>query len=116
MGRNLADNFDVARRTFEEADDALGFSISKLCFDGPEEQLKLTEFQQPAICTVSVAALRVLAERGIAPALASGAGGLGRIRGRTRRRIGRRNCIRRLRHKREARGRSQTPRSSLTSH
>jgi [acyl-carrier-protein] S-malonyltransferase len=72
MGRNLADNFDVARRTFEEADDALGFSISKLCFDGPEDQLKLTEFQQPAICTVSVAALRVLAERGIAPALAAG--------------------------------------------
>ena len=66
MGRDLAEKFPVARRTFEEADDALGFSISKLCFEGPEDQLKLTEFQQPAICTVSVAALRVLAEKGIA--------------------------------------------------
>ncbi len=67
MGRDLAEKFPVARRTFEEADDALGFSISKLCFEGPNEQLKLTEFQQPAICTVSVAALRVLAEKGITP-------------------------------------------------
>ena len=67
MGRDLAEKFPVARRTFEEADDALGFSISKLCFEGPDEQLKLTEFQQPAICTVSVAALRVLAEKGITP-------------------------------------------------
>ncbi len=72
MGRDLADKFPVARRTFQEADDALGFSISKLCFEGPEDQLKLTEFQQPAICTVSVAALRVLAEKGIAPAFVAG--------------------------------------------
>ena len=67
MGRDLAEKFAIAKRTFEEADDALGFSISKLCFEGPEDQLKLTEFQQPAICTVSVAALRVLAEKGIHP-------------------------------------------------
>ncbi|MGB9145688.1 MAG: ACP S-malonyltransferase, partial [Acidobacteriaceae bacterium] len=72
MGRDLCGNFAVARQTFEEADEALGFSISKLCFEGPEEQLKLTEFQQPAICAVSVAALRVLAEKGIAPALVAG--------------------------------------------
>lgn len=72
MGRDLAEKFDVARRTFEEADEALGFSISRLCFEGPEEQLRLTEYQQPAICTVSVAALRVLAERGIEPALVAG--------------------------------------------
>src|SRR5581483_7488470 len=72
MGRDLAEKFTVARRTFEEADDALGFSISKLCFEGPEEQLKLTEFQQPAICTVSVAALRVLAERGVTPHVTAG--------------------------------------------
>lgn len=72
MGRDLADKFPVARQTFEEADDALGFSISKLCFDGPEDQLKLTEYQQPAICTVSVAALRVLAEKGVTPALVAG--------------------------------------------
>ena len=55
MGRDLAEKFPVARHTFEEADEALGFSLSKLCFEGPEDQLKLTEFQQPAICTVSVA-------------------------------------------------------------
>ena len=67
MGRDLAEKFSVARQTFEEADEALGFSISKLCFEGPDDQLKLTEFQQPAICTVSVAALRVLAEKGIKP-------------------------------------------------
>jgi [acyl-carrier-protein] S-malonyltransferase len=72
MGRDLAEKYSVARQTFEEADDALGFSISKLCFEGPDDQLKLTEFQQPAICTVSVAALRVLEEKGVAPALVAG--------------------------------------------
>jgi len=72
MGRDLAEKYSAARQTFEEADDALGFSISKLCFEGPDDQLKLTEFQQPAICTVSVAALRVLAEKGVAPALVAG--------------------------------------------
>ncbi|MFY9745203.1 MAG: ACP S-malonyltransferase [Acidobacteriaceae bacterium] len=72
MGRDLAGKFLVARRTFEEADEALGFSISKLCFEGPVDQLKLTEFQQPAICTVSVAALRVLAEKEITPAFVAG--------------------------------------------
>jgi [acyl-carrier-protein] S-malonyltransferase len=72
MGRNLYDNFPVARATFDEADEALGFSLSKLIFEGPEDQLKLTEHTQPAILTVSVAAARVLAERGIQPALAAG--------------------------------------------
>ena len=72
MGRDLAEKFPVARRTFDEADDALGFSISKLCFEGPEDQLKRTEFQQPAICAVSVAALRVLAEKGIVPTYVAG--------------------------------------------
>jgi [acyl-carrier-protein] S-malonyltransferase len=72
MGKDLAEKFPVARHTFEEADAALGFSISQLCFEGPAEQLKLTEYQQPAICTVSVAALRVLAERGIAPSVVAG--------------------------------------------
>ena len=72
MGRDLAEKYSAARQTFEEADDALGFSISKLCFEGPDDQLKLTEFQQPAICTVSVAALRVLVEKGVAPALVAG--------------------------------------------
>ncbi len=65
MGRELYENFEIARRTFEDADEALGFAVSKLCFEGPEDRLKLTEYQQPAICTVSVAALRVLEERGV---------------------------------------------------
>ncbi|TSK08403.1 MAG: ACP S-malonyltransferase [Geobacter sp.] len=62
MGKDLADNFKTARVTFEEADDALGFSLSKLCFEGPEEELKLTANTQPAILAASVAALRVLRE------------------------------------------------------
>jgi [acyl-carrier-protein] S-malonyltransferase len=66
MGRDLASAFPVARRTFEEANDALGFDLAELCFSGPEEQLRLTEFTQPAIFTVSIAALRVMAEAGAA--------------------------------------------------
>ena len=66
MGRDLYEKFPIAKQTFEEADEALGFSLSKLCFEGPEEQLKLTEFTQPAIFTVSIAAQRVLAEKGVA--------------------------------------------------
>lgn len=66
MGKDLADNFPVARHLFEEADDALGSKLSTLCFDGPEEQLKLTANTQPAILTASIAALRVLlAETGV---------------------------------------------------
>ena len=65
MGKELADNHVVARRTFEEADEALGYKVSRLCFDGPEEKLKLTEITQPAILTASVAAWRVLQERGL---------------------------------------------------
>ncbi len=72
MGRDLADRFPVAAATFAEADEALGFPLSRLIFEGPEEDLKLTENTQPAILTVSVAAWRVLAERGIHPALAAG--------------------------------------------
>jgi [acyl-carrier-protein] S-malonyltransferase len=72
MGRELADRFPVAAETFAEADAALGFPISKLCFEGPEEDLRLTENTQPAIMTVSVAAARVLSEHGIKPALAAG--------------------------------------------
>jgi len=72
MGRDLYDNFPVAKAVFDEADEALGFSLSKLCFEGPEEDLKLTENTQPAILTVSVAVLRVLEEKGIRPAIAAG--------------------------------------------
>ncbi|MCL2761146.1 MAG: ACP S-malonyltransferase [Desulfuromonadales bacterium] len=61
MGKDIAASFKIARDTFEEADDALGTSISKLCFEGPEEELKLTANTQPAILTVSVALLKVLA-------------------------------------------------------
>jgi len=72
MGKDLAEKFPVARQTFEEADAALGYKISDLCFNGPEEKLKLTEITQPAILTVSVAAYRVLREKGISPAVVAG--------------------------------------------
>ena len=72
MGRDLCDKFPVAAATFAEADEALGFPISKLCFEGPEEDLRLTENTQPAILTVSVAAWRVLGSEGIAPEFAAG--------------------------------------------
>ena len=72
MGRDLAEHFPAAAETFAEADEALGFPLSKLVFEGPEEDLKLTENTQPAILAVSVAAWRVLAQHGIHPALAAG--------------------------------------------
>jgi [acyl-carrier-protein] S-malonyltransferase len=72
MGRELADRFPIAAQTFAEADEALGSAISRLCFEGPEEELRLTENTQPAIMTVSVAAARVLAGHGVTPALAAG--------------------------------------------
>jgi [acyl-carrier-protein] S-malonyltransferase len=63
MGKELAERYPVARQTFEEADEALGYKLSQLCFEGPEEQLRLTEITQPAILTASIAALRVLETR-----------------------------------------------------
>ena len=72
MGRDLYDNFPTARALFDEADESLGFPLSKLIFEGPEDQLKLTEHTQPAILTVSVAAARILAEKDITPASAAG--------------------------------------------
>jgi [acyl-carrier-protein] S-malonyltransferase len=72
MGKELAAHHRIARQTFEEADEALGYSLSRLCFEGPEEQLRLTEITQPAILTVSVAAARVLQEAGIAPSFVAG--------------------------------------------
>src|SRR5581483_1389821 len=66
MGKALYDSFDSARRVFEEADEALGESLSGLCFEGPEDQLRLTANPQRALLTVAVAALAVLRERGIA--------------------------------------------------
>src|SRR5579864_2217336 len=72
MGRDLYDRYPVARAAFDEADRALGINLSQLCFEGPEDQLKLTENTQPAILTGSVAAWRVLDEKGIKPAFAAG--------------------------------------------
>ncbi len=72
MGRDLYETFPSARSVFEEADAALGFPLSKLIFEGPEDQLKLTEHTQPAILTVSVAVTRLLSERGITATLAAG--------------------------------------------
>jgi [acyl-carrier-protein] S-malonyltransferase len=72
MGKELAALYPIARQTFQEADDALGFSLSQLCFEGPEDQLKMTEITQPAVLTVSIAVTRVLKEKGIAPQYVAG--------------------------------------------
>lgn len=72
MGKSLADAFPAAREVFEEADDALGFALSRLCFEGPEEELKLTANTQPALLAVSIAACRVLEHQGINPDFVAG--------------------------------------------
>jgi [acyl-carrier-protein] S-malonyltransferase len=72
MGRELAETFAGARAVFEEADAALGFAISKLCFEGPAEELQLTTNTQPAILTTSIAAAAVLGEKGIRPDFVAG--------------------------------------------
>lgn len=72
MGKDLYDKYPVARQTFDEADEALGYKLSQLCFEGPEEKLRLTEITQPAILTVSIAALRVLETQIPRPAFVAG--------------------------------------------
>ena len=73
MGKDLRDNFTIARQTFEEADEALKYHLARLCLDGPEADLKLTENTQPALLTVSIAVMRVVAaETGITPSLLAG--------------------------------------------
>src|SRR6476660_1968867 len=72
MGKELADNHAVARQTFDEADEALGYKLSQLCFEGPEDQLRLTELTQPAILTASVAAWRVLKDKGVNASFVAG--------------------------------------------
>jgi [acyl-carrier-protein] S-malonyltransferase len=72
MGKELANKYAIARQTFEEADEALGYKLSQLCFEGPEDQLRLTAITQPAILTVSVAAWRVLNEKGVLPNYVAG--------------------------------------------
>src|SRR5574337_1601874 len=72
MGKELAELYPVAMETFQEADAALGYKLSQVCWEGPEEKLKLTEITQPAILTASVAAFRVLQEKGYAPDFVAG--------------------------------------------
>ena len=72
MGKALADAFPICRETFAEADAVLGEPLSRLCFEGPEDRLTRTENAQPAILTVSIAAYRLLASRGLAPAFVAG--------------------------------------------
>ena len=72
MGRELAAMYPVAQETFDEADAALGYKLSEVCWEGPEEKLKLTEITQPAILTVSIAAYRVLESMGYAPSFVAG--------------------------------------------
>ncbi len=72
MGKLLAENFPEARSVFDEADRTLAFPLSKLCFEGPDEELKKTENTQPALLTVSIAALRILQARGFKPDLVAG--------------------------------------------
>jgi [acyl-carrier-protein] S-malonyltransferase len=72
MGKSLAEAFPSAKRVFQEADEALGFSLSTLCFEGPEEQLKLTEYTQPALVAASTAALAVIREKGFKPDFVAG--------------------------------------------
>jgi [acyl-carrier-protein] S-malonyltransferase len=72
MGKELADKYLIARQTFEEADETLGYKLSQVCFEGPEDQLRLTEITQPAILTASVAAWRILNEKGLRPSFVAG--------------------------------------------
>ena len=72
MGKDFYDNYDVAKKMFKEADEALGYSIMKMCFEGPEEDLKLTANTQPAILTISCIANEILKENGIQPEIAGG--------------------------------------------
>jgi [acyl-carrier-protein] S-malonyltransferase len=72
MGKALADRFEVARRTFEEADDVLGYALSEICFEGPAERLTATDVCQPALVATSIAAFRVAADAGLRPGLTLG--------------------------------------------
>jgi [acyl-carrier-protein] S-malonyltransferase len=72
MGKDLAEKYPIARQTFEEADEALGYKLSQVCFEGPEDQLRLTAITQPAILTVSIAAFRALEGRVPKPSFVAG--------------------------------------------
>lgn len=72
MGKDFYDNYDVAKKMFKEADEALGYSIMKMCFEGPEDDLKLTANTQPAILTISCIANEILKENGVQPDITGG--------------------------------------------
>ena len=72
MGKDFFDNYDVSKKMFKEADEALGYSIMKMCFEGPEEDLKLTANTQPAILTISCIANEILKENGVQPEITGG--------------------------------------------
>lgn len=72
MGKDFFDNYDVAKKMFKEADEALGYSIMKMCFEGPEEDLKLTANTQPAILTISCIANEILKENDVQPEITGG--------------------------------------------
>jgi [acyl-carrier-protein] S-malonyltransferase len=72
MGKEFAEKYPIARQTFEEADHVLGYKLSDICWTGPEEKLRLTEITQPAILATSVAAWRVLDEKGLSPHIVAG--------------------------------------------
>jgi [acyl-carrier-protein] S-malonyltransferase len=72
MGKELAEKHPIARQTFDEANDALGYKLSQLCFEGPEEKLRMTEITQPAILSASIAFWRVLNEKGLTPRFVAG--------------------------------------------
>lgn len=72
MGKDLAEKYPVARQTFREADEVLGYELSKICFEGPQERLQMTEVTQPAILSVSIAAFRLLEQKGLKPDTVAG--------------------------------------------
>jgi len=72
MGRDIAAAYPVAKEAFQEADDALGFALSDLCFNGPEDKLGMTEYTQPALLATSVAITRALAQEGVVPDAVAG--------------------------------------------
>ncbi|MEO8725536.1 MAG: ACP S-malonyltransferase [Acidobacteriaceae bacterium] len=72
MGRDVAEHYPAARHVFDEADEALRFPLTQLCWSGPDDRLKMTEVTQPAILTASIAALRVLEQHGVQPSFCAG--------------------------------------------
>ncbi|QXM05888.1 ACP S-malonyltransferase [Crassaminicella indica] len=72
MGKDIVENFEIANKIFEQASEAIGYDMKKMCFEGPEEELKKTENTQPAILTTCIAIAKVLEEKGITPDISAG--------------------------------------------